>query len=373
LLKKNIVVSAINLVEGGTLTVLKECLEFLSDEVSDEYKIIALVNKKELCFFENIKYLEFPKSKKNWINRAYYEYWYFRKLAKRLNPFLWLSLHDITPNVTANRLAVYCHNPSPFYELSFKEARLDPKFALFNVLYKYLYRINIKKNNFVIVQQDWFRQELAKLYEKDKIIVSSPKTHKTRFLEKKNKNINKNNDFIFFYPAFPRIFKNFEIICEAAKILIDKKINNFKIYITINGKENRYSKYIFDKYGKLENIYFAGRLSRNEVEDYYDRTDCLIFPSKLETWGLPITEFMIYGKPILAADLKYARETAGNYDKIKFFYTNDAGYLSDCMNEIINGKINFDITERKKVESPSASNWKELFDILLSEEKESYV
>ena len=370
---KNIIVSAVNLTEGGTLTILRECLNFLSDDLSEKYEIIALVNKKDCCFFENIKYLEFPKSKKKWINRVYYEYYYFRKLSKRLNPFLWLSLHDITPNVTTDRLAVYCHNPSPFYKLSFKEAMLDPKFALFNALYKHLYGINIKKNNFVIVQQDWFRQELAKFYEKDKIIVSYPKTHKARLLEEKNKNFNKRSDFTFFYPAFPRVFKNFEIICEAAKISARKNNNNFKIYITIDGKENRYSKHIVDKYGKLEKIHFVGRLSRNEVESYYNKADCLIFPSKLETWGLPLSEFKNYGKPILAADRKYARETVGEYDKVKFFNLNNADYLSNCMNEVMENRIIFDITERKKVKSPFASDWKELFDILLDEEKGSYV
>ena len=373
MLKKIIVISAVNLVEAGALTILKECLEFLSRDLPNKYEIIALVNKKELCFFENIKYLEFPKSKKMWINRLYYEYCYFYKLARRLNPFLWLSLQDITPNVTVNRLAVYCHNPSPFYLLSLKEALLDPKFALFNLLYKHLYSTNIKKNNFVIVQQDWLRQELSKLYKKNKIIVSYPKPCIAHFMGKEDNCIEKSDNFKFFYPAFPRIFKNFEIICEAAKILLKKGICNFKIYITINGKENGYAKYIFKKYGHIENIRFTGLLSRDEVCRYYAQVDCLIFPSKLETWGLPITEFKSYEKPILAVDLKYARETVGDYDKAKFFDSNNSEQLSVCMKAVMENRINFDDTVKKQVNPPFASNWKELFNILLAEGAESHV
>lgn len=373
MLKKTIVISAINLIEGGPLTILQECLKYLSDSLSYEYEIIALVNKKELFSFGNIKYIEFPWSKKFWFFRIYYEYCYFSKLSKHLNPFLWLSLHDITPDVTANRRAVYCHNSSPFYRLSFKDTILDPKFALFNTFYKSLYKINIKRNDFVIVQQSWFRQKLCELYKIDKIIVSCPQVHNKYLMKEKNENIKRNNSLVFFYPSFPRVFKNFEVICEAANILIKEKICNFKIYFTINGKENRYSKYIFNRYKYIKNIHFIGLLSHAEVYDYYDQTDCLIFSSKLETWGLPITEFKSYGKPILAADLEYARETVGNYAKVKFFDPNNEEQLSICMKAVIKNSIIFDDTDIKKVKAPFSSNWKELFDILLDEDKKNYV
>lgn len=199
---KKIIVSAVNLVEGGPLTVLHESLGYLSASLSDKYEIIALVNRKELFAFGNIKYLEFPESKKSWINRLFYEYYYFGRLAKRLNPFLWLSLHDITPNVTANRLAVYCHNSSPFYKLSFKVAVMDPRFALFNIFYEYLYGINIQKADFVIVQQEWLRQKLIKLYKLKNVIVAHPGAYDDHSSKKVYDNSRNDGNFVFFYPAF---------------------------------------------------------------------------------------------------------------------------------------------------------------------------
>ena len=75
-----------------------------------------MISKKEI--FEDtkkIKFVEFPKAKKSWLIRCWYEYYYFNKLSKQLKPYLWLSLHDMTPNVESERLAVYCHNPTPFF------------------------------------------------------------------------------------------------------------------------------------------------------------------------------------------------------------------------------------------------------------------
>ena len=157
-MKMTIVVSAVNFFEGGPMTILKECLAHLSDHLSGRYRIIALVhNTSLLSGNKNIEYIEFRNARKNWLYRLYYEYVLFYFLSRRLKPYLWLSLHDITPNVTAEVRAVYCHNPSPFYPFSFKLLAVSYQVALFSLFYKYLYRINIHRNKYVIVQQEWLR------------------------------------------------------------------------------------------------------------------------------------------------------------------------------------------------------------------------
>jgi hypothetical protein len=157
---KVIVISGINIRTGGPLSILSDLLLFLENSLANKYNIIALVNRKSL--FNNlkkIKLVEFPNSTKSYAHKLYYEYLYFYFLSKKLKPYLWLSMNDVSPNIEAQRRAVYCHNPSPFYNISLKEIWLDPKFFIFNKFYSLLYAINIRKNDFVIVQQDWLRNE----------------------------------------------------------------------------------------------------------------------------------------------------------------------------------------------------------------------
>jgi glycosyltransferase involved in cell wall biosynthesis len=362
-MKRPIVISAVNLVEGGPLTILQACLEYLSVNLSDEFEIIALVNDKKRFSYRNITYIEFPESKKSWISRLYYEYYYFGKLAKQFNPFLWLSLHDITPNVTANRLAVYCHNASPFYKLSFKEALVDPKFALFNIFYKFLYRINIKKNDFVIVQQDWLRQRFAKLYGVNRTIVAYPSVNIPEETVVAGARTDRRNNF--FYPSFPRFFKNFEVICEAAKILNARGIKDFVVSFTIKGTENRYARSLIRKYAGISQIHFLGLLERKRVEGYYRDADCLIFSSKLETWGLPISEFIHYNKPMLLSDLDFAHETAGGYGKAAFFKPDDPVQLAVLMEDFMKGRLIFLPSGKVNPKPLFAENWDQLFKILL--------
>jgi glycosyltransferase involved in cell wall biosynthesis len=360
--RKTIVISAVNLVDGGTLTILRECIRYLSENLADKYEIIALVNRKGLIPFEHIEYLDFPKSKESWLNRLYYEYYYFYKLSKRLNPFLWLSLHDITPKVTAERQAVYCHNPSPFYKISFRNLLLEPRFFLFNLFYEYLYSINIHRNDYVIVQQNWIRKEFINRFSVQNVVVAHP--HAIENIDTTHQA--KLDKYTFIYPAFPRIFKNFEVICEAAERLYLKGLSNFEIILTIDGSETKYSNSIYKKYKSIPILKFIGLQPINKIYQYYSVVDCLIFPSKLETWGMPITEFKRYGKPILVADLPYSHETVGNYSQVKFFAPDNVGDLADAIEALMSGDLRFDTTSVGNIEHPYAENWEQLFNILLS-------
>jgi hypothetical protein len=66
---KKIVVSAVNFTEGGPLTILKECLGYLSSDLAGSYEIVALVNDERLFDYKNIKFYSFPRAKKSWLAR----------------------------------------------------------------------------------------------------------------------------------------------------------------------------------------------------------------------------------------------------------------------------------------------------------------
>ena len=364
-MKKIIIISAINFSEGGPLTIYKECLKYLQENFLEEYRIIALVHDKSLFleYKEKIEFIEFNDSKKSYLKRLYYEYIFFKKLSKKLKPYLWLSLHDMTPNVVADKRVVYCHNPMMFYKMTKEERKKSFKLFLFSKFYKYIYKINIKKNNYVIVQQNWIRKEFKKAFGIENIIVAHPEVNLEALKIDKNIEVEKNS---FIYPSFPRVFKNFEVICKASEILENKNIKNFKVYLTIDGSENIYSKEIVEKYKKQECVKFIGLQSRKNLMNYYNKTETVIFSSKIETWGLPVTEAKAFKKKLILADLPYAHETLGNYEDVFFFNPDSAEELALKMESVINKKnISFDGNICKKIEQPYSNSWKELFEIIL--------
>ena len=364
-MKKIIIISAINFSEGGPLTIYKECLKYLQENFLEEYRIIALVHDKSLFleYKEKIEFIEFNDSKKSYLKRLYYEYIFFKKLSKKLKPYLWLSLHDMTPNVAADKRVVYCHNPMMFYKMTKEERKKSFKLFLFSKFYKYIYKINIKKNDYVIVQQNWIRKEFKKAFGIENIIVAHPEVNLEALKIDKNIEVEKNS---FIYPSFPRVFKNFEVICKASEILENKNIKNFKVYLTIDGSENIYSKEIVEKYKKQECVKFIGLQSRRNLMNYYNKTETVIFPSKIETWGLPVTEAKAFKKKLILANLPYAHETLGNYEDVFFFNPDSAEELALKMESVIVEKdTRFDGNICKEIEQPYCNTWKELFEIIL--------
>lgn len=363
-MKKLIVISAINLKSGGPLSILHDFLNYLDTSVASSYKIIALIHSKSIApNTKNINYIEFKKSSSSYLYRFYYEYLYFYKLSKKLNPYLWLSLHDMSPRVKANIRAVYCHNPAPFFKFDKNFFFLDKGFVLYNLFYKFVYRINIHKNDFVIVQQNWIKHEFKKMFNVENIIVANPNVDISIPANIKK---TKKDKKVFFFPSFPRVFKNFEIICEAVSKLDEKYKDKFEVLITLGGYENKYAKMIYEKYGNLKNVKFIGLQTRQKVFEIYAKSDCLIFPSKLETWGLPISEYKLFNKPILAADLPYAHETVGDYDKVNFFKPDDSEMLAKHLTTFLENKSFFIKHFVAKTSNPIIKNWGQLFDTLLN-------
>ena len=148
------------------------------------------------------------------------------------------------------------------------------------------------------------------------IIVAKPvgKKNNIKILHKRSKN----KKYVFIYPTLPRFHKNVEVIGDAVNNLLNNKVENFIIKITINGNENRYAKYLFKKYSKYKNIQFIGLQDKKKIKQLYKKADALIFSSKLETWGLPISEAAKYNLPIIASNLDYAFETLGSYKNASF-------------------------------------------------------
>ena len=270
----------------------------------------------------------------------------------------------MSPKVESKFQSVYMHNPSPFLgrPKSFSIRGLG-----FSSLYKYIYRINIHSNDYLIVQQNWLRDSFSEMFDvpKKQIIVARPTLVENHFFELRNPMIS-NGKKTFVFASYPRGFKNFELICEAAAILEGRGNDNFCVRLTIDGSENEYSKRLVEKYSNLKTIEFLGLQAHEMMAAFYEQSDCLIFPSKAETWGLPISEYKRYNKPMILADLPYAHETAEGALLASFINPNNAEELAKVMEEVIQHNYDeFKEVPVVSIKSPVTNTWDELFNLLL--------
>jgi glycosyltransferase involved in cell wall biosynthesis len=136
--------------------------------------------------------------------------------------------------------------------------------------------------------------------------------------------------------------------------------------VTVDGSENPYARDLIQKYGNLRNVNFTGRLTFAQVQDEYIRSDCLVFPSLLETWGMPISEAKQYGLSVLACDLPYAHEAVGQYDGVRYFQPKDPHGLAALMRSFARGDLEFSPAQASPVQAPYARDWAGLFQLILN-------
>lgn len=370
-MRKTIVISAVNIRKGGTLTILRDCLSYLST-IADRYRIVAIVHKKELCEYPGIEYIEMPDTIKAWGKRLWAEYVSFSKISRELDPvYLWFSLHDTTPRVKAERQAVYCQTSFPFMKAKWQDLRFDPKIVLFTLFTRFAYRVNVHRNSYLVVQQESLRKGFSRMLDlpEDKFIVAPPEISKTHVPCSTGP---QKSETVFIFPATADCHKNFETACAAAELLEHELgTGRFELVLTIDGSENRYSAWLKDMWGDVRSISFGGLLKKEELYKLYGEADALVFPSRIETWGLPISEFLPTGKPMILADLPYAHETSAGSKQTAFFDHSREEDLKEKMKEVVEGKLkSFASVPERQIAEPVARSWEKMFKILLEEQRD---
>ncbi|MCR3922793.1 MAG: glycosyltransferase [Firmicutes bacterium] len=312
---------------GGALSVLHEFYNEFKLNQENEY--IFVLSLPELKETSNIKVLRFPWIKKSWGHRIYFDRFIAPKLIKEYKVDKVLSLQNITIPNTKVYQSVFVHNALPFteYEITIKE---NKKLWVYqNIIGKNIMK-SIERADHVIVQTNWMKKKCIEQLKvsREKIEVKPPKIDievKERFKKTKE------SMSTFFYPANGAFFKNHKVIVEACLMLKEEGVSNYKVIFTLEGNEN---KHIVNLFNVVERnnlpIEFIGSLKRDEVFDFYTKST-LIFPSYIETVGLPLLEAKMYYAPILSTESDYAYEILDGYKEVHFFNPFDPNFLKDVI------------------------------------------
>lgn len=316
---------------GGALSVLQDFYkEFILDKENEYIVVLSLPELKET---QNVKVLRFPWVKNSWFHRLYFDYFVAPRLVSEYKVDEVLSLQNvIIPNVRTSQ-SLFVHNALPFStkKFSLKESKI--LWIYQNIIGRKIIH-SIRKANQVIVQTNWMKNEIScKLnVPSKKIVIKHPKINKnvTKFFDQPSENF-----CTFFYPASSMIFKNHQIIIEACLKLKKEGVSNYKVVLTLAEEENYMTEKIYKivKREKLP-IEFIGALEREEVFDFYTKS-VLIFPSYIETVGLPLIEAKMHKTPVIVADCLYSKEILKGYEKALYFKFSDSSTLANHMKKYI--------------------------------------
>jgi len=349
----NIMVFDVPAESGGALSILNDFYQEVIENDDKNINWIFVLSKPEYKEFDNITVLNFPWVKNSWFHRLYFDRFVAPKLVKKYNIDRVFSLQNIIVPKTKVEQVVYIHQSLPFDSYKFNIMEDLKLWTYQNLIGKKIFS-SIKQSEKVIVQTNWMKKACTEKVnvQKNKIKVIPPKINLNI-----EKNFDKNNRTkTFFYPAGASYYKNHRLIIEASKLLEASNINDYKIILTLNGNENKNIKGLYKEVKKYNlPVEFAGRLEREEVFNLYTKS-YLLFPSYIETFGLPMLEAKLHKTIILASDKAFSHEILDDYENAYFFDPFDAKELMKYMKKLLVGEISY-----KKVNSVSKSNNNSLY------------
>lgn len=309
-----------------------------------------VISRPELQETESIKVLRFPWVKKSWWHRLFFEHFIAARLINKYQIDKVLSFQNVIIPHTNVPQILYVHQPLPFveYKFSLKENKL---FWIYQRIIGKKILNSIRSADKVVVQTEWMKNACIEKsgVASEKIEVVPPKVNIDikNYFEPNNESL-----FNFFFPAGPIAYKNHRIIVSACKTLINRGDNNkFNVIFTLTGTEDRHSIELLSEVRKHNlPIHFVGNLSREKVYDQYTKS-ILLFPSYIETFGLPLLEARLHRTIILASDCPFSHEILDGYENAYYFNPFRADELANLMKAVMSNEISYKYTQNKKIKS----------------------
>ena len=321
---------------GGALTILNSFYEQFLDDSANEY--FLCVSNVDLKTHANVQVLRFPWVKRSWLHRLWFEFIVAPRLVKCYKVDEVFSLQNIVILRTKLPQTLYLQLSLPFEDKRFKLSEA-PLFWVYQNLIGPIIIRSVQKSKKIIVQTEWFREKAAEVcgVSPERFEVIPPVENLIapgRFDMSEWKNT-------FFYPAFPLIYKNHETLFKAMGILYSSGITNYHVLLTVKPEDFPTDmRRLIDPV--KEQLFFLGSIPHKDVLVEYCRS-ILIFPSYIETYGLPLKEARLCHTPVITADRPFSREILAGYEKKSFFHYDDSNALAQHMIDCLNGRLAGDI------------------------------
>lgn len=328
----NILVLSTAATEGGALSIMNNLYNEIkaSEEDIHWYFVVSL---PELADLDNVTVLKYPWTKKSWFHRLYFDNIIAKKIVKEYQIDYVFSLQNTTIfNVDIPQI-VYLHQPLPFVDKRYRIGE-DLKFWTYQNIISRFIKKSLKQADKIIVQTSWLKKAVLEMLPEKvdtDIIYNQPKINKEMIIESEYASTDK-----FFYPAFAFKYKNHQMIVEAMKLLAADNYN-YTVNFTLDKDAAPFVRVLADEVFDLNlPVNFMGIVNQATVFKEYAES-VLLFPSEIETFGLPLLEARLSKSIVLALNTPFARQILADYPNAYLF--EDYQELALLMKKVLNKEI----------------------------------
>ena len=348
---------------SGALSILKQFLRAVQcyDSV-DEF--IVFVDKGFL--YKEIENVRFVKiNTQGWFKRIWWDWCGLKKWCTEHNiiPDVLISLQNTGSNLDVPQL-IYYHQP-----LSLSDKAWNPLHRKERVLfcYKQFYSFFVKRflteRTHVVVQIPSIKEAFVRKFRIDErqVSVLTPQVSTIDYSSISPIELDRDS-FHFIYPATPFVYKNHIELVYAVQWLLGvepRLRGKIKIYFTMQREDDRDLWEKILKAGLSDIFVFEGVIPFERLLAYYKSCNALLFPSYIESFGLPLLEAAGAGLPIVAMDLPYVHDVVGQYAGVRYAKLGNPETWGKAIREICDNPVRYN-----PFVSDLHGDWDKFFEIL---------
>lgn len=229
----------------------------------------------------------------------------------------------------ARRHVIYFHQSLALYH--YKMSLFEKKAKTY-YFYHYLYPLYVKlylnRNTYVAVQTETVRKCFLEKFNlpASRVGVFFPRIEMAKNLPDEHPWAFEEDTYNFLYPANPSPYKEHRTIAYALDRLYAKNpqmAQKVRIHFTAQAGSMAKLEQYLAAHGMTQNVVFHGIVSHEQLLSMLKSCHGLLFPSVIETIGLPLLESASLGIPIVANHLDYAHEVLEGYEGARFVPVHD--------------------------------------------------
>ncbi|MCE0493781.1 glycosyltransferase [Vibrio salinus] len=303
--KKRRLIVAPNIHTGGGLVLLKSLLK-CSGSLDDSILILDSRAQKELSFYVGTRDVFWTPC--GILGRIKAELFARKRENECTNIF---CFHNLPTFFTKKKVSVFLQNRLLVEQSSLSDFSLRPwvRIALERLILKTLFKkiaqFLVQTESMKSTIDNWVNSEGLNQKCSIKITPFVPEIDEN---DHADSNLPDSTDSDFIYVADGQPHKNHINLLKAWEILASQ--GHFpKLLLTLPERDYELKsqiKQLSEKKGL--SIYDIGMVSNKDIIGLYNESKALIFPSTLESFGLPLVEANQCGLPIIASELDYVRD-----------------------------------------------------------------
>jgi glycosyltransferase involved in cell wall biosynthesis len=260
---------------------------------------------------------------------------------------------------------LYFHQSIPLYPQQWNPLkRSERTMAFYKYFYPFFIRYSLPKHVKVVAQIPFIKRGFCRKFgvPEEQVYVCFPDVEQIDIQSVEPYEGWSKDAVHFVYPAIPAPYKHHDTILRALGVIKKREpdlAQRIKVHFTCTPEAAPNIVSLAKEQDADAMVCFEGHVDHSVLLSMYQASHGLLFPSSIETIGLPLLEAAAFGLNVVVSDLDFAREVIAPYEGAQLIDNNNYEAWAEAIAQCARNNRRF-----TPYEMSGSGSWPSFFDLI---------